>query len=142
MCVNRHRASGKRDSGGIIPAESFRDASTPLRLYMANKQPLRVGLKQIQVDLIFSSFESDTRKDLEVKALTIFYEADIDDDAILSYECFGDKGFDVCPRLHGLRGQVHQTRVWIPGSYDVEVHRVAVGPKNPLMRYQRQIMSL
>jgi len=65
--------------------------------------------------LRFMGSESDNKKKVALTTPTALYEADIEDDVILSYEWLRDRGFDVCPRRHGLMGVMDGSKVWIPG---------------------------
>ena len=51
-----------------------------------------------------------------VTAPTTVYEAQIDEDLILSYQWLGERGIEVNPRMHGLWAMVAQRRVWIAGE--------------------------
>jgi hypothetical protein len=115
----------------LVPEELTRPATARIRLVMANAQPLKGGKREVEADLVFAGHDEDTRKPVEVKAPTVLYLADINDDIILSYSWLGSRQFAVYPRQHGLKGRQGNTRVWVPGTPSERVYGVSAHPMKP-----------
>ena len=99
---------------GIIPPEHFSPARRPVQLWAANSGTMQGGSTEAKVRLKFVGTEVD-KKRVALITPTALYEADIQDDIILSYEWLGERGLDVCPRKHGLMGTMDGGRIWLPG---------------------------
>ena len=100
---------------GILPADRLKPAQRPVKLWAANSGTLSGGSTEATVRLRLRGSETDKKKRVALTTPTLVYEADIEDDMILSYEWLGERGFDVSPRRHGLLGVMDGCRIWIPG---------------------------
>ena len=82
---------------------------------MANSQKMSGGSNEALLTLDFDSNDRDTGRPMCVTTPSLLYEADTEQDILLSYSWLAERGFDVCPRRHGLQGTANHHIVWIPG---------------------------
>ena len=108
---------------GILPSERFQPSERPLRLVMANNQRLSGGTTETIARLEFLGRDLEGSQRVRITAPTALYEADIEEDIILSYQWLGERGVDVCPRRHGLRTTVAKRLVWIAGERTTSLSR-------------------
>ena len=100
---------------GLLPDDAFRVAERPLRLVMANNQRLKGGKREATVELRFEATDVEGKTKIMVITPTNLYEADIEEDVILSYQWLGEREFEVNARRHGLAISGAQRRIWISG---------------------------
>ena len=101
---------------GLLPDLVVERAEKPLRLFAANNQPLPGGRHVVRVELQFTAVDIDSQKRMLVTAPTLLYQAEMEEDIILSYQWLGERDLDVCPRSHGLRTKMKHATLWIPGE--------------------------
>lgn len=100
---------------GLLPASAFRNAVTPLRLVAANQGRLPGGNLQVEVDIHFNATDVDSKIKKVVRVPTTLYEAEIEEDVILSYQWMGERDVIINPRQHGVWLTVGKTRLWVAG---------------------------
>ena len=101
---------------GLLPADAFRDANRPLRLVTASNRPLGGGTTETQVDMRCLGSDTEAKKKYEVVMPTTLYEADIDEDIILSYRWMGERDVRVVPRRHGFWVDTDEQKLWVAGQ--------------------------
>ena len=108
---------------GLLPDNMSVLAERPLRLVAANNQRLPGGRYVAKVQLQFEAVDLDTKGKRLVTAPTTLYQAEMEEDIIISYQWLGERSLDVCPRSHGLRTRLGHATLWIPGRRLVPLRR-------------------
>ena len=102
-------------SKGLLPRNLFREATKPLRLVAANQQVLAGGSREVELAICFKASDVDTHGRHVLRAPTALYEADIEEDVILSYEWLGERDILMAARQHGLWVNVGKQKFWVAG---------------------------
>ena len=76
---------------GLMPASAFRKSANPLRLVAANQSCLPGGHLEVEVDIHLNATDVETKEKRVARIPTILYEAEIDEDIILSYRWMGER---------------------------------------------------
>ena len=69
----------------------------------------------MEVDIHLNATDVETKEKRVARIPTILYEADIDEDIILSYRWMGEREIVVAPRLHGMWLTVSKAKLWVAG---------------------------
>ena len=109
----------------LFPAECFQRSARPVYLTAANSQIVQGGSNEALLTLTFNAKDRDNGREVQVQTPSLLYEAAIQQDMILSYAWLAERGFDVCPRRHGLQSTTENRMFWIPGT--VKNQRALVG---------------
>ena len=120
---------------GLVPPGVLKMAERPLRLITANQQALGGGKLKAELLLVLDGEESDTGRQVLVRAPTTCFEADIGEDMILSYAWCQGRGIDISARHHGLVCIKAGMEIWVDGirkhtTRDVTVIRT-IQPDEP-----------
>jgi hypothetical protein len=99
----------------LLPRSFFAPSAKPVNLVAANNQRVKGGSDEALVELQFSGVVQDTKNAVVVKIPTLLYEADIEEDVILSYVWLAERNLNVVPRKHGVQGFFDGCSVWICG---------------------------
>lgn len=118
---------------GLFPPDCFQPSARPVSLTTANSQRMSGGVQEALLTLEFAGRDKESARPVHVSTPSLLYEADISQDIILSYAWLAERGFDVCPKRHGLQGIADGRIVWLPGlsktrqthSWDEENHVTA-----------------
>jgi hypothetical protein len=81
----------------------------------ANNQPLVGGDREVDLQVRFSATDIDTEEKQILVVQTSLYEADIDEDVILSYLSMVERDIKIGPRNHGFWVDVGKQKFWVPG---------------------------
>ena len=100
---------------GLVPPDALKVAERPLRLITANQQALGAGKLKAELHLVLDGEESDTGRQVVVRAPTTCFEADIGEDMILSYAWCQGRGIDISARHHGLVCIKASMEIWVDG---------------------------
>ena len=103
---------------GITFPQFLIPVKRPLKIAMASQAIMAGGEREVYCLLTLMGKEIDVGEDRTLEVPTIFYEADIGVDAILSYEWLAMYDFVVNPNRHALMKKIQQTGdlIVIPGK--------------------------
>jgi hypothetical protein len=118
---------------GLLPKEAFHEAERPLRLIAANNQKLQGGTLETAIEIGMDATDVEGKTKVILMTPSNLYEADIEEDVILSYQWLGEREFEVNSRRHGLSITGAQRKLWIPGIRTAPLPRKnARLPKQPI----------
>ena len=100
---------------GLLSAHYYRPSAHPKRFVAANQAVLEGGWVEIECKAVLKGHDIDTGLEGEVECPTIFYDANISVDAILSYDWMAKNLVDVRCVRHGLEIGGPRGPLWIPG---------------------------
>ena len=100
---------------GLLPDHYFRRSAVPRRFVGANQIVLEGGSHELACTMLFDGVDPDTGVGVQVEYHTVFYDAQIGVEAILSYEWLHKNNVDVQCRKHGLALNGPQGPVWVAG---------------------------
>lgn len=113
---HRYRRGNLFDSQGLVPPEKFSKAQRPVKLIAVNEQTLEGEEKEAHINLAISALDQKSGRQLHLRIPTWFYEADIHEDIILSYEWCHFLGGNTSPRKHGIFCFKAVQKIWIDGA--------------------------
>ena len=101
---------------GLLSEECFTAAEIPLNILAANQMPIGGGSRETTAVLNFSGRDVAEKTLMDIRIPTLMYEADITDDAIVSYGWLVEIAIDIYARKHGLMMTVGQQAIWVTGK--------------------------
>ena len=100
---------------GLLPNSALREATRPLRLLAANNLQLLGGDREALVDICFQGRHVETKELFPLTTESALYEAEMEEDVILSYQWMGERDIQVAPRAHGFWVESEGNRIWVAG---------------------------
>ena len=100
---------------GLIPSQFFYPAERPLRLVGASNQRMEGGDKEVVLKVCITGTHTLTQQKVELCVPTIFYESNIKEDVILSYDWCANTGVEVHAPKHGILCVRKGTEIWVDG---------------------------
>ena len=100
---------------GLIGERFLRRAEKPKTFVAANKEVMVGGSMEAPCDVVLFGRDMETGLEEEQAYPTVFYDADIGMDVILSYDWLRRANVDVRCRRHGLEANRPQGTLWVPG---------------------------
>ena len=100
---------------GLVPPEYFKLSDKPKKFVAANQLEMEGGQVEFLCDLLIKCQDMDIGQPCIFECPTIFYNADIAVDAILSYEWLVKNKVDVKCNKHGLEINQPMGPLWTPG---------------------------
>ena len=91
---------------GLMPASSFSLFKNPLQLWAANQGQMEGGKLDTIATLRLNGFESEQKTKVSIITPTTLYQADMEDDVILSFAWLASRGFNVDTGQHEI-GRAH-----------------------------------
>ena len=100
---------------GLVPSECLTASARPLYIVAANQVSLGGNHRELRGELLISGQPMGPLVPPQVSIPLLAFDADIDVDAILSYEWLASQHIDVLPREHGVQIHLQQGDLWVPG---------------------------
>ncbi|EPS71058.1 hypothetical protein M569_03701 [Genlisea aurea] len=101
---------------GIVHPHQLRPARKILRMRTANGGILEGGLFETLVVLEMMAVDTETGKDCLIRLPTWCYEANVNDDIILSYRWCQGRAMEILCQEHGMRCRRDNRNIWIAGE--------------------------
>ena len=119
-----HRIQALVDTGSdinlirrdLVPQQCLVPSRRPMCILAANQMSMGGDHRELQGTLIIRGQASSLCIPNTLEIPVVAYDADIDVDAILSYEWLATQNVDILPRSHGVRINLNQWHLWVPGA--------------------------
>ena len=105
---------------GLLPAGEWKKAEKPLRFYAADQSPLGGGERQMSCRVTLEGQYPCEPHPHECQLSADFYEADIQQDVILSYTWMAQHGVSVCPAHNAILIGATPPPLWVKGAGHTE----------------------
>jgi hypothetical protein len=100
---------------GLVPSDAFQNSDSPLRILTASGDELDGGDKEVGLEIRFHGLDVDTKTKHMLLTPAKLFEANIEEDVIISYQWMGERDVRIGPRAHGVWFKVKQQTVWVDG---------------------------